>query len=67
MNDELNIKSKLHAKLLSDSPTSKDELGSHDAIARALFRIVNSDSMDKSHIQKPYVIGLFGKWGSGKS
>lgn len=48
-------------KFLSDKPNVTDELGSHEPIAKTIVQII------RSHEEKPYVIGLFGSWGSGKS
>lgn len=55
-------------KLLSDSPTNKDEfrlpdediLGPHERTAKALYRQINSERGGKS-------VALTGTWGSGKS
>jgi hypothetical protein len=46
---------------LPDQPTSEDELNVHEKIAQSLKRFVKGD------LPKPFVIGLFGSWGSGKS
>lgn len=60
------IKSKpLH--LFSDEPTESDQFGSHDAIAQTLLDIITTDGNEDYHIKKPFVVGLYGKWGSGKS
>ncbi len=49
-------------KLLSDQPTEIDSIGgTHEAVADTLRDIICSD------LAKPFVIGLFGSWGSGKS
>lgn len=48
-------------KFVSDEPVIKDELGTHQHIAELLIQIVQSES------DNPLVVGVFGKWGSGKS
>ena len=53
--------------LFSDEPVSKDQLGSHDAIAQTLLDIITTDGKEDYHIKRPFVVGLYGKWGSGKS
>lgn len=53
--------------LFSDEPTQNDQFGSHDAIAKTLLEIITTDREEDYQIKKPFVIGLYGKWGSGKS
>src|SRR5207253_3141470 len=48
-------------RLLSDQPTSTDLIGTHTILADTVSDIICSD------LAKPFVIGLFGSWGSGKS
>lgn len=47
--------------LISDQPTAKDLIGTHVVLADEIIDIV------RSQLKKPFVIGLFGSWGSGKS
>ena len=54
-------------RLFSDEPTDDDQFGSHDSIAQTLLDIITTDGKEDYHIKKPFVIGLYGKWGSGKS
>lgn len=53
--------------LHSDTPTSKDKLGTHESIAKTLYKIISTNNNKEGSIRKPFVIGLFGKWGCGKS
>lgn len=46
---------------LSDQPTNDDLLGIHRIFAKKIIEIV------KSNLKPPYVIGIFGCWGVGKS
>lgn len=46
---------------LSDQPTNEDLLGIHRIFAQKIIEIV------KSNLKPPYVIGIFGCWGVGKS
>ncbi|HSS19290.1 MAG TPA: P-loop NTPase fold protein [Pyrinomonadaceae bacterium] len=46
--------------LLSDDPSSTDEFGSHDRVAKALSELVRDESGGRC-------IALMGSWGSGKS
>ncbi len=46
---------------LNDRPTNKDDIGTHETIAESLLSIIHSN------LKKPFVIGLFGDWGVGKS
>jgi hypothetical protein len=46
---------------LSDKPTHDDQLGTHKKIAESLKTFIEGD------LPKPFVIGLFGTWGAGKS
>jgi len=46
---------------LNDRPTICDEIGTHSKIAESLMRIIHSN------LRRPFVIGLFGAWGVGKS
>ena len=48
-------------QFLNDQPTSKDEIGTHSTIAEGLLKIVHSN------LRRPFVVGLFGTWGVGKS
>src|SRR5882724_3954787 len=48
-------------QLLSDQPASEDRIRTHKPIAETLRSIITSNTA------KPFVIGLFGSWGSGKS
>ena len=47
--------------LIPDEATSKDYFGIHTKISQTIIKTIRSD------LHKPYVIGLFGGWGSGKS
>ena len=53
--------------LFSDEPTSEDKFGTHKVIAKTLNEIIDFEHKKKHEIKKPFVVGLFGKWGSGKS
>ena len=46
---------------LNDRPTTKDEIGTHSKIAESLLKIIHSN------LKRPFVVGLFGPWGVGKS
>jgi hypothetical protein len=46
---------------LNDQPTSEDEIGTHSKIAESLLEIIHSN------LKRPFVVGLFGQWGVGKS
>lgn len=46
---------------LNDRPVAKDGIGHHKIIADRLFETVHCN------LAKPFVIGLFGSWGTGKS
>ena len=48
---------------LSDSADGDDAFGLHDSVSQAVLRFATS----AQGIRKPFVIGLFGPWGSGKS
>ncbi|MCK4791566.1 MAG: hypothetical protein KAV87_47985 [Desulfobacteraceae bacterium] len=48
-------------KFLNDRPTKKDTIGHYEIIANQLFETVHCN------LDKPFVIGLFGSWGTGKS
>lgn len=48
-------------RFLIDQPTNIDKIGNHSIIAESLTKLVDSN------IPKPFVIGLFGSWGTGKS
>ena len=47
-------------KIVADLPTDKDAFGAHQRLAEALARLVRSESGGR-------VVGLSGRWGSGKS
>lgn len=51
---------KCSTKLLSDTPSSQDQFGSHQRVAEAIADLILSEGGDKC-------IGLEGCWGSGKS
>ena len=46
---------------LNDRPTIRDEIGTHSKIAENLLKIIHSN------LKRPFVVGLFGPWGVGKS
>ena len=46
--------------IVADLPTDKDAFGAHQRLAEALARLVRSESGGR-------VVGLSGRWGSGKS
>jgi hypothetical protein len=46
---------------LDDRPTKDDAIGSHRIIAKKIYQIIHSK------LKRPFVIGLFGQWGVGKS
>jgi len=46
---------------IPDQPTTDDRLGTHESIAETIKDVILSD------MPKPFVLGLFGRWGSGKS
>lgn len=46
---------------LNDRPTNHDDIGSHQTIAEKIYQIIHSN------IKRPFVFGLFGEWGVGKS
>ena len=48
-------------KFLNDRPVKKDTIGHYDIIANQLFETIHCN------LDKPFVIGLFGSWGTGKS
>ncbi|MFA5293459.1 MAG: P-loop NTPase fold protein [Phycisphaerae bacterium] len=48
-------------KFLDDRPTTQDRIGHFELIADELYNTARSD------LKKPFVIGLFGSWGTGKS
>lgn len=48
-------------KFFSDRPKDKDSIGTHEPIAKTIIELI------RSNITKPFVIGLFGNWGVGKS
>ncbi len=50
-------------RFLSDAPTSDDNLGTCQKVAKSLLRFV----VHNEGINAPFIIGLFGAWGSGKS
>ncbi|MYG36047.1 MAG: hypothetical protein F4205_11195 [Gemmatimonadetes bacterium] len=47
--------------LLDDNPATEDELGAHDRVARAMAELIQSSEKGGK------LIGLEGRWGSGKS
>lgn len=50
-------------RFLSDSPADQDNLGTCKKTAESLL----SFALDAEGISPPFIIGLFGPWGSGKS
>jgi hypothetical protein len=46
---------------LDDRPTSDDHVGTHSRVAETLAKLIHAD------LRRPFVIGLFGPWGVGKS
>jgi hypothetical protein len=48
-------------RFLNDRPTEEDVIGAHSQLAESLLKIIHSD------LQRPFVVGLFGAWGIGKS
>lgn len=48
-------------KFLNDRPVKEDSIGHYQVIADQLFETIHCD------LEKPFVIGLFGSWGTGKS
>ena len=48
-------------KFLNDRPVKKDTIGHYEIIANQLFETIHCN------LDKPFVIGLFGSWGTGKS
>jgi|GEM_PF-3842323 len=50
-------------RFLSDAPARKDNLGTCKKTAESLLSFV----LDSEGIPPPFIIGLFGPWGSGKS
>src|ERR1700722_7980361 len=48
-------------EFLPDKPTIEDAIGVHREIARNLKKVIMGG------LPKPFVIGLYGSWGSGKS
>ena len=52
---------KVQYNFLNDRPTSRDEIGTHSMVADSLLEIIHSN------LKRPFVVGLFGAWGVGKS
>ncbi len=48
-------------RFLNDKPVIEDTIGHHRIIANQLFETIHCK------LEKPFVIGLFGSWGTGKS
>jgi len=48
-------------KFLNDRPVREDTIGHYKIIANQLFDTIHCN------LDKPFVIGLFGSWGTGKS
>jgi len=52
---------KVHYHFLDDRPTAEDKVGTHSTVANTVWDIIHSN------LRRPFVIGLFGRWGVGKS